>query len=90
MNLKNISKMGLMVALVCIIIGITISRMLNAHSEPQTTQESIVKSNVDIKIKDTINVKGEFTDANVSIIVVDKVEYLVFRYGNKFEIVRHK
>ena len=86
----SIGKIGLAVIVLCLIIGITISRMLNAHSEPQTPQENIVKSNVDIKIKDTINVKGEFTNANVSIIVVDKIEYLVFRYGNKFEIVKHK
>ena len=86
----NISKIGLAVVVLCILIGITISRMLNAHSEPQTSQKVIVKENVETVIKDTINVKGEFTDANVSIIVVDKVEYLVFRYGNKFEIVRHK
>ena len=90
MNLKNISKLGLIVVLICIMIGITISRMLNAHSEPQSKQKAIVKNNVETVIKDTISVKGEFTNANVSIIVVDGAEYLIVRYGNKFEIVKHK
>jgi hypothetical protein len=88
--LNNTNKIMVLVALICVMIGITISRMLNTHSEPQTKQKAIIKHNVDSVIKDTISVKGEFTNANVSIIAVDGAEYLIVKYGSKFEIVKHK
>ena len=90
MNLNNISKIGLVVICICLIIGISISRMINAHSVPKNEQKSIVKQNVKVEVKDTIALKGDYTNANVSIIVVDNAEYLVFRYGSKIEIVKHK
>lgn len=55
--------------------------------EPKQQNKNLIsKQNIDIKIKDTL----QNDNANITIIVVDSIEYLVYRYGSKIEIVKHK
>lgn len=75
---------GLLFLLVLIIIDST-SCSFNIN-QTENKEQKINKENVTIQIRDTLQIDNR----NFSIIVIDSIEYLCYKNGNKLEIIKHR
>jgi hypothetical protein len=75
---------GLLFLVLLMIIDST-SCSLNVNQTENKPQQ-INKQNVNIEIRDTLQIDNR----NFSIMLIDSIEYLVYKNGSKLEIIKHR
>lgn len=75
---------GLLFLVLLMIIDST-SCSFNLNQKENKPQQ-INKQNVNIEIRDTLQIDNR----NFSIMLIDSIEYLVYKNGSKLEIIKHR
>jgi hypothetical protein len=82
----DFSKFFIVLASFLILFSLIAFIGVNCSGPKKQNQNQINKQNVNIEIRDTLQIDNR----NFSIMLIDSIEYLVYKNGSKLEIIKHK